>query len=89
MLIKGKVETVTADRGKLAHIECTPENERTRQPKATPTLKPTASQPTAKKLQASDDRSRQTKYYYGEAFQDRSLHKAKFARTVYDKDKGK
>ena len=36
VLIKGKVETVTADRVKLAHIERTPENGRTRQPKATP-----------------------------------------------------
>ena len=31
MLIKGKVETVTADRVKPAHIERTPENEQTRQ----------------------------------------------------------
>ena len=48
VLIKGKVETVTADYVKPAHSEHTPENERTRQPTATPTLKPTASQPTAK-----------------------------------------
>ena len=48
MLNKGKIETVTADHVKPAHIERTPENERTRQPKATPTLKPTALQPTAK-----------------------------------------
>ena len=39
---------MTADRVKPAHTKRTPENERTRQPKATPTLKPTASQPTAK-----------------------------------------
>ena len=31
VLIKGKVETVTADRVKPAHIECTPEDEQTRQ----------------------------------------------------------
>ena len=31
VLIKGKVETVTADRVKPAHIEGTPENEQTRQ----------------------------------------------------------
>ena len=31
VLIKGKVETVTADRVKPAHIECTPENENTTQ----------------------------------------------------------
>ena len=48
VLIKGKVETVTADHVKPAHIEGTPENERTMQPTATPTLEPTASQPTAK-----------------------------------------
>ena len=48
VLIKGKVETVTADHAKPAHSERTPENERIRQPTATPTLKPTASQPTAK-----------------------------------------
>ena len=48
VLIKSKVETLTADRVKPAHMERTPENERTRQPKATPTLKPMALQPTAK-----------------------------------------
>ena len=48
VLIKGKVETATAERVKPAHIECTPEKKRTRQPTATPTLKPTASQPRAK-----------------------------------------
>ena len=87
MLIKGKVKTVTADRVKPAHTERTPKNERTRQPKATPTLKPMTSQPTAKILRASDGRSRHTKYYYVEAFWERSLHEAKFERTVYDKDK--
>ena len=48
MLIKGKVETVTADRVKTAHIERTLKDECTRQSKATLILKPTALQPTAK-----------------------------------------
>ena len=48
MLIKGKVGMVTADRIKPAHIERTPGNEHNRQPKAAPTLKPVALQPTAK-----------------------------------------
>ena len=39
---------MTVDCVTPAHIERTPENEHTRQPKATPTLKPTASQHTAK-----------------------------------------
>ena len=46
VLIKGKVETVTADRVKPGHIERTPENEQTRQ--STAISKPTALQPTAK-----------------------------------------
>ena len=41
-------ETITADRVEPAHIEHTPEKERTRQPTGTPTLKPKASQPTVK-----------------------------------------
>ena len=45
VLIEGKVEMVTADRVKPAHIERTPENEQTRQ--STAILKPTALQPTA------------------------------------------
>ena len=85
VLIKGKVETLTADLVKPAHIERTPESERTRQPKATPTLKPTALQPTASLRRSC----RQTKHYYVEAFQNQSLHEAKFERTVYVKDKGK
>ena len=48
MLIEGKVETVTAVRVEPAHIERTPENEHTRQSKATTISKPTALQPTAK-----------------------------------------
>ena len=48
VLIKGKVEMVTADRVKPAHIERTPENEHTRQSKATAISKPTALQPMAK-----------------------------------------
>ena len=48
VLIKGKVETVTADRVKPAHIERKPENECTRQCRATTTLKPTASKPMVK-----------------------------------------
>ena len=48
VLIKGKVETVTADRVKPAHIERTPENEQTRQSTATAISKLTALQPTAK-----------------------------------------
>ena len=48
VLIKGKVEMVTADRVKPAHIERTPKNEHTRQSKATAISKPTALQPMAK-----------------------------------------
>ena len=47
-MFKGKVETVTADRVKPAHIERKPENDYTKQHKATPTSKPTASKPPAK-----------------------------------------
>ena len=47
VLIKSKVETVTADSVKPVHIERTPENERTRQLTAKSTLKPSASQTTA------------------------------------------
>ena len=46
VLIEGKVEMVTADRVKPAHIERTPKNEQTRQ--STAISKPTALQPTAK-----------------------------------------
>ena len=46
VLIKGKVETVTADRVKPAHIERTPENEQTRQ--STAMSRTTAQWPTAK-----------------------------------------
>ena len=46
VLIKGKVETVTADRVKTVHIERMPENEQTRQ--CTAISKPTALRPTAK-----------------------------------------
>ena len=46
VLIKGKVETVTADRVKPAHIECTPEDEQTRQ--STAMSKTTAIRPMAK-----------------------------------------
>ena len=46
VFIKGKVETVTADRVKPAHIDRTPENEQTRQ--LTAMSKFTAKQPTAK-----------------------------------------
>ena len=46
VLIKGKVETVTAIHVKPVHIECTPENEQIRQ--CTAISKPTALQPTAK-----------------------------------------
>ena len=48
VMIKGKVEMVTADRVKVAHIEHKPENECTRQRRATPTSKLMASKPTAK-----------------------------------------
>ena len=47
-VIKGKVETVTADRVKPAHIEHKPENDSTQQHKATLKSKPTASKTTAK-----------------------------------------
>ena len=46
MLIKDKVETVTADRVKPAHIKRTPENEQPRQ--STAMSKTTAERPTAK-----------------------------------------
>ena len=46
VLIKGKVETVTADRVKPAHIERTPENEQTRQ--STAMSKTTVKRPMAK-----------------------------------------
>ena len=46
VLIKGKVETVTAERVKPAHIESTPKNEQTRQ--STAMSKTTAKRPTAK-----------------------------------------
>ena len=46
--IKSKVETVTADRVKPAHIKRKPENDSTQQHKATTKSKPTASKPTAK-----------------------------------------
>ena len=46
VLIKGKVEKVTAERVKPAHIEGTPENEQTRQ--STAMSKTTAKRPTAK-----------------------------------------
>ena len=49
VLIKGKVETVTADRVKPAHIERTPEDEHTRQ--STAMSKTTAIQPMAKILE--------------------------------------
>ena len=42
VVIKGRVETVTADRVKPAHIKCTPENEQTRQSTAPVISKPTA-----------------------------------------------
>ena len=48
VMIKGKVEMVTADRVKVAHIERKPENECTRQRRATPTSKLMALKPTAK-----------------------------------------
>ena len=48
VMIKGKVETVTADRVKPTHIKRKPENDYTKQYKATPTSKPTASKPPAK-----------------------------------------
>ena len=48
VMIKGKVETVTADRVKPVHIERKPENECTRQCRATTTSKPTVSKPTVK-----------------------------------------
>ena len=48
VMIKGKVETVTADRVKPAHIERKPENECTRPCRATTTSKPMASKPMAK-----------------------------------------
>ena len=46
MLIKGKVETVTADRVKPAHIERTPEDTQNKQ--STTMSKTTAIRPTAK-----------------------------------------
>ena len=49
VLIKGKVETVTADRVKPAHIERTPEDEQTRQ--STAMSKTTAIRPMAKILE--------------------------------------
>ena len=48
VIIKGKVETMTADRVQPAHIECKPENNYTEQHRATPMSKPTASKPPAK-----------------------------------------
>ena len=48
VMIKGKVEPVTADRVKPAHIERKPENDYTKSHKATPTSKPTASKLPAK-----------------------------------------
>ena len=48
VMIKGKVETVTADRVKPAHIKRKPENDSTHQHKAIPKSKPTASKPRAK-----------------------------------------
>ena len=48
VMIKGKVEMVTADRAKPAHFERKRENDSIQQHKATPKSKPTASKPTAK-----------------------------------------
>ena len=48
VLIKGEVETVTADHVKTAHIENKPENECISQCRATTTSKPKASKPTVK-----------------------------------------
>ena len=48
VMIKGKVETVTADHVKPAHIKHKPENECTIQCRATPSSKPMASKPQAK-----------------------------------------
>ena len=47
-MIKSKVETVTTVRVKPAHIEGKPENDYTKQHKATTTSKPTAFKPSAK-----------------------------------------
>ena len=54
VMISGKVETVTADRVKPAHIERKPENNSTQQNRVTQKSKPTASKPTA----TSDGRSK-------------------------------
>ena len=48
VMMKGKVETVTADCVKPAHIERKPENDSTQQHKVAPKSRPTASKPTAK-----------------------------------------
>ena len=48
VMMKGKVETVTAEHVKRAHIERKPENDSTQQHKATLKSKPMASNPTAK-----------------------------------------
>ena len=81
VMIKGKVETVTADRVKPAHIKRKPENDRTQQHKVTLKSKPMASKPTAKTRTS-------TQHCYVEALQERSCYEKEFARTVYDTDKG-
>ena len=48
IMMKGKVETVTAGRVKPAHIERKSENDSTQQNKVTPKSKPMALKPTAK-----------------------------------------
>ena len=57
VLIKGKVETVTAGRVKPAHIERTPEDEQTRQSTAY-----------SKNLRTSDGCGKKKKYCYVDTF---------------------